>query len=180
MRIWTEIAYCRDQSNKDLGFYYNDIVKKYQSDDYKNDWICLLDHDARFLNDKWYVILEYYIKKYGETYKLFSCRTNRVHNLEQKVSHLENEDRNTPHKKLADKLALTNYALSEASNLISGVLMLFPCHLDVKFRQLGTPLGVDNAFHNDVKQKGYKVGIMENLYVYHWYRFDTNNTNHLQ
>ena len=31
-------------------------------------------------------------------------------------------------------------------------------------------LGVDNKIHKSMKDKGYKVGLLPNLYVYHWYR----------
>lgn len=182
MRIWTEIAYCRNQANKDLGFYYNEIKNKYVANQYKNDWLCILDHDARFLNDSWYPIMEHHIKETGHEYKLFTCLTNRVANNDQRVQETFNEDRNTIHFNYANSILSNNFVKDlPKTSPISGVLLLFPCHLDVKFRQLGRCLGVDNYFHWDVLEKGYKAGLMMNLYVYHWYRFNkqTNNINHL-
>ena len=183
MRIWTEIAYCRNQSNKDLGFYYNEIKDKYKSSEYKDDWLCLLDHDARFLNDQWYKIMERHILQSGNDYKLLSCLTNRVANKQQCVEAKWDEDRNSEHKLFADAIK-HNHAIYDMpkSKPISGVLLLFPCHLDVRFKELGKCLGIDNYFHLDIINAGYKAGLMMDLYVYHWYRYDTEPTNvkHLQ
>ena len=178
MRIWTEIAYCRDQSNKDLGFYYNEIKDKYQAPEYKDDWLCILDHDARFLNDRWYPIMENHIKQSGDKYKLLTCLTNRVANNDQRVDGKWSEDSNTQHHLFANAIQHNAiiYDMLKRSP-ISGVLLLFPCQLDVRFRETGKCLGVDNFFHWDVVDKGHKAGLMMNLYVYHWYRFDKDHRN---
>ena len=185
MRIWTEIAFCRDQTNKDLGFYYNEIIDKYEGEEYNDDWICLLDHDARFLTDKWYPTLESNILEHGQEVKLFTCKTNRVWCPYQKVEHLYTEDRNTEHKKYAlslerkeDPTKIT--ILDDKSILLSGILMVFPCRTPVKFREIGECLKVDNYFHLDMMDNGYKVALIDNLYLYHWYRYDTENVNHLK
>lgn len=185
MKIWTEIAYCRNQSNKDLGYYYNEILNKYKDKVYEEDWICLLDHDARFLTDNWYKILEANITKHSNNVKLFSCRTNRVANRHQVVMSMFNEDSNTAHKKYAQLLEKQNWTEITSlavSNAVSGVLLLFPCRPPVRFRETGKCLGIDNYFHWDILNKGFQVACIDNLYVYHWYRFDkeSNNVKHLQ
>jgi len=178
MKVWTEIAYCRNQSYKNLGYYYNEIVSKYQAPQFKDDWICLLDHDARFLNDQWYPIMETHIKRSGEQVKLFTALTNRVANNNQRVDGKWDEDRNTEHKAFADAIK-SNDTLFDMpkSSPISGVLLLFPAQLGIPFRETGKCLGIDNYFHWDILNAGYKAAIMMNLYVYHWYRFDTDHRN---
>lgn len=178
MRIWTEIAYCRNQDFKDLGFYYNEIVDKYQSEQFKDDWLCILDHDARFLNDSWYQVMERHINESGNEYKLFTCLTNRVANNQQRVQSLWDEDKNSIHKKYADE-RLNFHSLSDMhrADSISGVLLLFPCQLGIRFRETGKCLGIDNYFHWDILTAGYKAGLMNDLYVYHWYRFDKDHKN---
>jgi hypothetical protein len=93
------------------------------------------------------------------------------------------EDRNSEHKKYAESIK-QNHKLLEMpkSKPISGVLLLFPTQIPVKFREGGKCLGVDNNFHYDIIDAGFKAGLMMDLYVYHWYRFDTSptNINHLQ
>jgi len=177
MRIWTEIAYCRNQSNKDLGFYYNEIKDKYKGSEYKDDWICLLDHDARFLNDRWYPIMEKHIKKSGDEFKLFTCLTNRIGNKVQRIDEMWDEDRNLQHFLFSNQLDDGILHEMPKQSPISGVLLLFPCHLNVRFRELGRCLGVDNYFHWDIIDNGYKAGLMMDLYVYHWYRFNKGHEN---
>lgn len=48
----------------------------------------------------------------------------------------------------------------------------------VKFRN-GT-MGIDNYFHFDLIDAGYKVGVMQSVYIFHWYRgFSPNDKSHL-
>ena len=63
---------------------------------------------------------------------------------------------------------------------MSGVVMIVKKSIWNKIG--GAPnglLGVDGQLHTRCRESGVKVGLMSNLYVYHWYRGD-GNMSHLQ
>lgn len=180
--IYCHIAYCPDQSNRNMGKELNKICSKYNDD----DWIIFLDHDAIWTTDKWYQQIQAAIDTKDKV-GMFTCMTNRVMNTEQlyrrKIS--ENHDMSYHRKVGADlyKAHGSNYYHLTKGSPVSGVVMIVNCGImkKIKFRELDSPLGVDNYAHFDLVDAGYKVGLLKGLYVYHWYRGDKNykNTSHL-
>jgi len=144
-----------------------------------NDWICLQDGDIMYLTSDWGVQIEKVIKQHGEKFGLIGCMTNRLGRDIQRIGSMDNDHDILKHYEIAVKLAKEHYAEIDdvtKKKYIAGMFMLFPKSVwnKVKFRE--NTIGFDDHFSNDVRKKGYKLGLMKGLYVYHFYR-GWNNTN---
>lgn len=148
------------------------------------DWVCLMDGDAMFLTSDWGEVIQQYIQKFGKEYSLLTCLTNRVFETSQLYS--GKIDDNTDilhHKKIADEVAKRPLSVKPAANYISGFLMLFSVKTWDEAGGFNSGiLGVDNNFHKKVEAIGGKVGIMQSLYMFHYYRLhkSTADTSHLK
>lgn len=163
----------------DLGKAYNIAAELIPS----NDWVCFIDADVMVLNSNFGDILQECIDKFGRQYPLMTCLTNRVAEPSQRLAgHLNENPSALYHKKMADKVAMNPPSVKEAPRPISGMLMLFPKWLwaDIGGFKSGI-LGVDNDFHHKVVSSGRKVGVIQNLYVFHYYRLHkaVNDVTHL-
>lgn len=170
--IYTFIAYAPQEHNKDLGWIYNRYVEIVPNDD---DWICFIDHDAMFTTPGWYKHLVAVINDNPE-YSLFTAKTNRVGNKRQVTDLIGPHNHDViAHRKIGYELWYKNKTKItdvSRSHPISGVVMLFQ---KSSWRKTGGYpegefFGCDNHFHNRMKAAGLKTGIMEGIYVYHWWR----------
>lgn len=188
-------------TQKNIGVYYNYFVKSMYKDD---DWVCFVDGDTIFLTEDYGDIIEQ-ITNQNKEFKIFTCLTNRignpkqlVHNLDMNISE-ENKQKNNmvfdsddiaEHRKIAKKIQekykskvvdldsiLSNIY---TDSLLSGVMILSQKKTLKKllFNESGM-LGVDNEFHKKAKSQGLKIGLMQGVYIYHWYRGGVKTTNHL-
>ena len=117
-------------------------------------------------------------------FHLFTCYTNRVGNNVQVSPHSDwHNDDIKHHRELADNhwnMYGTSVIEVTDAALISGHLLV----VDKEYwkylpelPQIG--LGLDNGIHKMYKEAGYKVGLMQGIYVYHWYRGgDKQNKDH--
>ena len=74
-------------------------------------------------------------------------------------------------------------------SLLSGVMILSQKKTEVNLKRItgikkllfneSGMLGVDNEFHKKAKSQGLKIGLMQGVYIYHWYRGGVKTTNHL-
>lgn len=170
MRVFYSSPY---KSNKLLGVAYNELCSIVPNDD---DWICLHDGDAMFLNSNYGDIIENAIKTHPQ-YQLFTCYASRIKNPQQMYQGIISEDPNIIHHwEIAQNNAILNRGkVKQLNNLISGHVMIFPKWLwkQIPFvtrTKRGTILGIDNVFSNTVLKRGYKIGLIEDLYVLHYYR----------
>lgn len=178
MKFWTHIAYCQDQRKKNLGKELNDFMAIIPD----GDWAVFLDHDAMFLHDQWGAVLKDSIEVNPE-YKLMTCYTNRVGNPHQVDPHFawscddvkkarsrakERMEKESGVSKLSDSIPMSGHFLAISKEAWK----------EVPFRD--GLLGIDNHIHRDFRNKGYNVGIVNKLMVYHWYRGgDRANKTHL-
>ena len=168
------IHFLTPYSKGNLGEAYNESIAKIDLGE--KDWVCLMDGDVMFLNENWGDIIHSYVKDFGEEYGLLTCLTNRIFETSQlyggKVSPEPNILR---HKSIADRLGRLKGSVVETASNISGFLMLFPASTICK---VGTfkegILGVDNDFCRRVRESGLKVGVMQTLYMFHFYRLHKN------
>jgi glycosyltransferase involved in cell wall biosynthesis len=177
--IHTYIPYSTTDNITDLGTAYNNIMKYISTD----DWVCFLDHDAMFTTTNWYLQLNEIIK--NTNYGLLTCMTNRIGNADQKFNVIDENNHDISYHRMIGKQCQEQFNLNitparnTAPNLISGVLMLLSKKTweTVGGFQPGF-LGVDNCMHESCLEHNINVGIMNGVYVYHWYRGD-GNTEHI-
>lgn len=170
--IYTFIPYSEEKPPR-LGDAYNKFMELLPNDD---DWACLIDHDVMFTRKNWFHQLNDIIKKHPE-YGCFVARTNSMMCSWQKIKELENCHDLLEHKKLGLTIQREFYAevvdVTHYGNTFSGFLMLIRKETwnNVKFTHGGKGGlgGVDNNFHRDLKNAGFKVGLMMGVYVYHLY-----------
>jgi len=166
-------------NEKNLGKAYNDAFKKVGA----NDWICFTDLDAVHTTHFAPLYMEHVIKD-NPSYSLFTAVTNRVFNKEQvpfpeywQVDGM-NFHRLTGEQLWKDKGVL----VTDAKSLISGVVILTS---KKAWKACGGfkdgMLGVDNEYDKSIRAAGLKTGIMQGIYVQHFYRNgDTWNKAHLK
>lgn len=158
-------------SNKNIGISYNTSMKIVGS----NDWICFLDGDAIHTTTYFGSRIESIIQNNPE-FTLFTCYTNRVGTPYQIAPGV---DKNTNdlnyHRNFGESLwqNFTTSVLDITNNSpLSGVVILIKKTTWERvggFNETGM-LGVDNDIHTKCRTAGFKVGLMQGIYVQHWYR----------
>lgn len=153
-----------------LGWTYNQYMQLLPNDD---DWACFLDHDAMFTTHNWYEQLETIIQKYPE-YGLFTAKTNRIGHSIQKVRGIDIHNHDMKYSRQMGLELQEKYydKVTEMPRVISGVLMLTKKSVWKATKGFKDGfLGIDSHYDGQVRKlAGYKVGLMEGFFVYHWYR----------
>jgi hypothetical protein len=167
-------------SGKSIGKYYNDCCSIVPA----KNWICFWDSDVMVFNTfvRWNEFLEKIIEKNPEV-KLFSCVTGRIGTHKQRLG--ETQDTNPSmlfHRQVSEAIyKKKNFSVRRDSRTISGLMMLFNKDTWTKaggFVETGIA-GVDTAFSKNVYENIGCVGIIEGLYVMHYYRLAEGNADHL-
>ncbi len=186
MNIWTFIPYSPE---KDLVSEYNAYMELIPD----GDWACFMDHDAMFTTYDWHNQMLDYIKDYPK-YSCFVVSTNRCGSKKQ-IRFTDAEDDIGRHR-LRGGLAHPRYCEEEFEEL-TDFTKPEPAHFSAvcfllskkAWRTVGgfkswskssNILGIDSRLHQDLYMRDLKTGIMEGVYVYHWYRGGTNNKDHLK
>lgn len=156
--------------NGNLGNYYNKVMSEIGAD----DWAVFTDRDVWF-PDPHYGELLHEISKQKQ-YGLLTCKTNRVgtdyQTFNRKYWDLEPM---SAHVDLAIKLRKEHGTKIKNITLqppLSGVLIMLSKEAWLKtkgFKNTGL-LGVDNSIHHEARKAGVGVGLMEGMYVWHYYR----------
>jgi GT2 family glycosyltransferase len=145
------------------GAWLNEIMEASPS-----EWVMIHDHDIFLANKNWYRILQEAITNKPDA-GLFTCMTNRIGNPQQKI-HNPSDDI-MEHIRLAEEFEKREPYI-EATRPISGLMMLTS---KTAWEKAGgfienKIIGLDNRYYGDIVRAGYKVYILNNLYVYHRYR----------
>lgn len=176
MNLHTYIPYASPNEELNLGKSYNNFMSIVNDD----DWVLFLDHDATFTTKEWYNQV-YKIIEENPEYGLFTCFTNRIGNPIQKVRNIDYDNHDIKYHRNIGKTLYDEYKYKvtpwDYKNIfLSGVIIL----VSKKTWDIigGAPdgfLGVDNCIHIDCIKNDIKVGLMNGLYVYHWYRGNNEN-----
>lgn len=159
------------EPGKRLGYACNRMFKTVE------DWGLILDWDVTLLNLGWYDTCLRAIEKVGHNAGLISCVTNRIGCPLQKVSgRYPDNDSISLHSVTAHDLSNSNACeiedVTESSYKLSG--MFFLTRRKVWDEVGGVPddkfIGMDNYYHDRVKEAGYRIYVMKDLYVFHNYR----------
>ncbi len=155
-----------------LGKAYNQAMKKVGL----NDWVCFLDMDAMHSTHFAPLYIKGIINEHKEDgFGLYSCMTNRIGNQEQIAPGSKWDDDTLSYNRALGDVIFNKYyrKVKLATKPISGVLLLTS---KKAWRAAGgfsedlKLLGVDNDYHKRIEAAGYNVGIMQGIYVIHYYR----------
>lgn len=177
-KIWHSTPFAVD---KNIGRAYNEFCEAVPDE----DWICLRDGDSMFLHPHWGKQLQDTILKHGQEYALLGCITNRLKSTRQLYGNAFSDDPDIlNHKRIADELYSSKYdSVQNAGHEIAGLLMLFPKATWKQTPFAENTIHFDSLFSQAVLRAGGKVGLMEGVYCFHFYRFDkpdpTNYKQHL-
>lgn len=182
--IKTFIPYAPD---RDLAKAYNECMGGLSD----GDWGCFIDHDAMFTTADWLPQMEAIIKANPE-YSCFTVTTNRAYaswQIPEGVNGINHDI--TYHRSVGkglqeangnrvnDVTGCANLPAPPHTSPFSGVVILLKksAWKQVPFRLMepGRLTGIDNLLHIDLRDKGFKVGLMTGIYVYHWHRADGVN-----
>jgi glycosyl transferase, family 25 len=169
--IWYFKPYSFD---KDLGKAYNQYCELVPNDE---DWICLMDGDSMFLNSNFGHIIQEYINQYPEC-KLFLPVVNRIGKSSQCYKGLISSNPDIVyHRKIAKRLIEEG---RQVKSLVKdpNLSISMPCFIFQKktwkavggFDETQRILGVDVRFSEKVRKLKAPIYLMENLYLFHYYR----------
>lgn len=140
-------------------------------------WALILDWDVALVNIRWYDICQEHIARLGKAAGLISCMTNRIGCPIQRAPMVDiHSDDLNYHRAFAlrtEKLYRgQSENVTEKGWMLSG--MFFLTHRDVWDKVGGAPaekfIGFDNWYHARVREAGYEIHVMRDLYVYHGYK----------
>jgi len=158
-------------SDKNIGRSYNEMMELIDS----NDWGCFIDGDAVHTTHYFGSRIEQTIKNNPE-YSLLTCYTNRIGCKYQIAPNCDSSNENqTYHREIGEKLWGENGTLVidiTKNSPMSGVMILLKKSMWEKvggFKE-EKMLTVDNDIHIKVRNAQGKVGLMQGIYLQHWYR----------
>lgn len=178
------IIYKPYSPDKTIGVEYNKALQ--MSKEAGHEWAILMDIDTCFLTPTQPRLITKAIEE-AKAHKvgMFVCKTNRVGYKQ----HLLNGKRD-PNPSITDQIEIakaieaTPFNLSTAHHQVSGFFMC----VNVKaweeiggFKEEGL-LGVDDDYSTRLSLAGYKILMINNLYVWHTYRLGSHagDTTHLK
>lgn len=156
-----------------IGQAYNEAMI-----DYVNDWVIFIDHDVLIMNPHWYEICVNAIEQCGHSVGWFTCFTNRIGCRFQKAPRINKKtDDIKYHRDYAKKLYNENKGkikdLTHArGGRFSGMFILTHKKAWADCGGFNENIGffnVDCRYFTALKQAGYRVCRMDDLYVYHSY-----------
>lgn len=162
-----EIRIPFDSDRNHLGRAYNEAMTTV------SDWVLFIDHDVFLVNPNWHKICLKAIEKFGHTAGWLSCRTNRIACPHQLWYNEAEGDDLKKHLEIAFERAESQKGIyTDVTDLgfLSGFFIL--THKEAWQKSGGFVegfLGVDNNYHISLKNAGYKILVMEELYCYHRY-----------
>lgn len=156
---------------KKIGQAHNDFAKLVPNDE---DWIVFSDQDVCFLQPHTGLLIHDAIRLFGNEYDIMGVMTNRIGLDHQRYPGMEKQSDISVHYMLSNKLAEKTMTIKECS-VVAGMVMIMSKRT---WYQLGgfTPgIHFDSDFCKEAKKTGYKMGIIENIYVLHLYRWGKGN-----
>jgi len=161
-----------------LGFAYNEAMAAYVK-----DWVLFIDHDLLLVNPHWFDICRNAINSLGHEAGWITCYTNRINCKYQIAPDIDKKNDNIRyHREYAKNLYIKNKGslkdVTDAKNCrFSGFFML--THKKAweaagKFNERCGLFSVDVQYSTALKSRGYRLYVMQDLYVYHAYFRDSS------
>jgi hypothetical protein len=173
-RIWYISPYASDLN---IGREYNEQIAQLPADDF----ICIVDQDVMFLHPKTKQQIEHIVRYKADGFDLLGCWTNRLgYGYQLPNGQREKERDPVYHYKMADKAHMCAYGVvREVEHPIAGFLMLFPRTTWEKTPFHENQLNFDYQFSHMIRKRGGRIGMMDGVYVYHYYRMHVPGNPHL-
>jgi hypothetical protein len=181
--IWFFTPYSFEKRLFDAWDKYMNLIQD------KEDWACMMDGDVAFFRNDFGHHIREYIDKYPG-FSLFSCYASRSGTdwMLPKDHQFSSQDI-IVHKKLAEKYFVEQHlGITDLNNRVTGHLMVIQKKTWLNIRDEvkrissdRTLLGVDTIISRQVLATGGKVGLMQGIYVFHYYRHleGRSNKSHL-
>lgn len=155
--------------NKNIGKALNEFCSLLPED----SWIVLQDGDITYLTPDWGERIYKSLALNGDQFGLIGCYTNRLKGLHQCHDNTFSNDMNIKnHIKIAQSDKYRNLGITDLKSF--GVAGCFMAFKKSTWKKVGgfveNHIAFDTLFNQSVKAKGMKIGIMDNLYVFHLYR----------
>jgi GT2 family glycosyltransferase len=152
--------------DKNIGKAYNKFCELVPNDD---DWIVLQDGDMMYLTPDWGNRINEAIHQNGQDFALLAPVTNRLNVPHQLHNNQFSNDHNIiNHFNIAK--GYNNPTAKEVES-VAGVCMIFQ---KKTWKKIGgfveNSRTFDTQFCIALKKKGFRIGLIQNLYVYHQYR----------
>jgi UDP-galactopyranose mutase len=156
--------------NGNLGWAYNSYMKLVPRDD---DWVCFVDRDVMFMTPDYGSQIAEIVAQHPDT-GLLTALTNRIGNRSQLHGGEISDDPNiVNHRDIAaDLQRRCRYEVQRIEAPVSGFLMVVRKRVwkAVKFSENLKLLHADWDFSRRLVAKGYSIGLMKGVYVFHYYR----------
>lgn len=144
----------------------------------KSEWVLILDHDVVILNPYWYSICQHAIESTSKV-GWFSCYTNRIGcKLQLHPIYSQNNDIALHRHEAKRMYDMNRGKILDCTNRpgnFSGFFILTSktaWNTCGKFRE-DSFFAVDEDYCKKLRRSGYKVCIMQDLYVFHGYWRET-------
>lgn len=154
-----------------IGGVYNEQISCLPDD----AWICLLDHDAMFLRSDSKRQIHEIISR--NEFDVYGCVTNRLASTYQLYNGEFSEETDImKHMDIAKYLHVNYYGkVIPSTEILAGFCLCFSKKTweQIKFKERSIQL--DSEFCNDARSKGFKLGLMLGVYMFHLYRMGSRN-----
>lgn len=162
------------RSDKNIGKAYNERIKVLP----KDAWIIIRDADCMYLTPDYGNIIEQIILDYGNEYVVIGAMTNRLGNDEMCYGGKFSDDMDIRNHIIIAQKVKKDFGIKEV-DICAGFFMMFRKDTWEKvggFSEniLDAPY-TDKRFCKKIKESGGKIGIAQNLYLFHAYRPWENN-----
>jgi GT2 family glycosyltransferase len=153
-----------------VGYAYNREMRRI------DDWVVFIDYDVLLLNPHWYDICVNAIDQVGRDAGWITCYTNRIGCRTQAlgIDDVESHDIQY-HKEIAKHMYASKRGsirdITKVTGQLSGMFIMTnkrAWEAVGGFKESGF-YGVDNDYSRRLRHKGFKLYLMEDLYVYHSY-----------
>lgn len=157
------------RSDKNIGKAYNERIKLLP----KDFWIIIRDADCMYLTPDYGNIIEQIIIDYGAEYDVIGAMTNRLGNDEMCYGGKFSDDMDIRNHIIIAQKVKKDKGIKEV-DICAGFFMMFKKSTWEKVQGfseniLDAPY-TDKRFCTKIKNSGGKIGIAQNLYLFHAYR----------
>jgi len=159
-------------TNKNIGGAYNRMIERIN-----DEWIFIKDGDCMFLRPDYGNQIADVIAMHGNKYDVLGCLANRLAGQHQRVGELSDKADINHHRAIAS-IQYNNF-YSEVKETTINVAAMMMCFKRSLWEKVGgfteNSIRFDIEFCERAKQSGAKLGIMQGLYMFHLYRWGSDN-----
>lgn len=158
-------------TDKKIGQAHNDFAHIVP---YDNDYIVFQDQDVCFLNHFTGKLIHDAVTQFGHQFDIFGVMTNRIGLDHQRYPGMENEADISKHYMLANNLAIQPLSVKPCA-VVAGMVMIMKRSTWSDLGGFTPGIHFDSEFCLAAALNGYTMGVIENIYVLHLYRWGKGN-----